>query len=166
MASFNSLTSIDKIPSPPKPPKKQEPTDSFSINLTKNESDMGKGYEPLRNRASSRSIHNEDRGSEDGKSYKSGATGFAGFDNLSAQPMVNDDMPQFASSTRMMKPPLRKRAESKMGSEIGQDDIKGLELNPSLNQIESVNFMRPPLPKRDPSPPKSQQPFMSVRNLD
>lgn len=165
------MTSIDKIESPtrpqPNPPKKQQVVDSFSINLIKNESDFGKTYEPLRNRPSSRSIHNEDRGSQDNKSYKSGATGYAGFEQLDNKASINDDIPQFASSTRMMKPPLRKRAESKVGSEMGQDDMRANQLAPSLNQIESIQFTRPPLPKRDPSPPKQTTPqtFLSIRNL-
>ena len=59
--------------------------DSYNI-LVKNQSDFAKNtYEPIRNRASSKSIY-DDRGSEDNKSYKSGVTGRAsyagGFDNF------------------------------------------------------------------------------------
>lgn len=52
-----------------------------------------------------------------------------------------------------------------MGSQIAQDELRGTDL---LNEVESPSLMRPPLPKKEPSPPKTnpQPSFMSLRNIE
>jgi len=68
----------------------------------------------MRNRQSSKSIAGDEKGSEDNRSYKSGATGFVGLgdDPLKGSNMDGlSDLPNVRSSSRMMmKPPIRKRA--------------------------------------------------------
>lgn len=60
-----------------------------------------------------------------------------------------------------MKPPLRRRNDSKAGSDVGLDDFgQGTD----LHEIESVSFNRPPLPRKDPSPPKQTIPGKNLEN--
>jgi hypothetical protein len=111
--------------------KKWDSTDDLNTNLNKHNNnanlsfgikndslDLPKNYEPIRNRPSSKSIYDE-KGSEDNRSVRSGATARASFtgglDNLDFLKIPSNadnnpsEWPSTGSLRGMMKPPLRKR---------------------------------------------------------